>query len=116
MQKKIFLFTTVFSLVLSQVCFADEKSDAEAAITQAENMLAELNSMGGWVGPALLAKMEAENYLKMAKDAFDAGKYAEAKQYAEKSLKSAEKAAGLRAWSLLTGARLVQGGSGGIDT
>lgn len=115
MQKKIFLFTTVFSLVLSQVCFADEKSDAEAAITQAENMLAELNAMSGWVGPALLAKMEAENYLKMAKEAFDAGKYAEAKQYAEKSLEAAERAAGLRAWSMLTWARLVQGSRRGLD-
>jgi len=108
MKKKVILILAVFALVPG-TCFADEMSDAEAAIAEVESMLEDLNSMGAWFGPALVMKMEVEKYLEMAKESFDAGEYADALQHAEMALESAKKAVGLRAWSLLSGGRLVVG-------
>ena len=108
MKKKVILILAVFALVPG-TCFADEMSDAEAAIAEVESMLEDLDSMGAWFGPALVMKMKAEEYLEMAKESFDAGEYADALQHAEMALESAKRAVGLRAWSLLTGGRLVVG-------
>ncbi|MFQ6089254.1 MAG: hypothetical protein ACE5K0_10185 [Candidatus Methanofastidiosia archaeon] len=100
MKKRIVLLAS-FCLIFFETLAADEKSDAEALIVEAEAMVKKLNSLGPWVGPALVMKMEAERHLMLAKETFDAEKYTEAKNHAEMSLKYAEKALGLRAWSLL---------------
>jgi hypothetical protein len=107
--KKIYVLVVALCLILPQACLADEKADAEAAIAEAESLLEELNALGPWFGPALSLKMEAEKYLEMAKESFDAGKFSEALQHAEMAMESANGAQGLRAWLLLTRGRLVRG-------
>lgn len=100
MRKLVFVLMAVCLAVPSVV--ADEQSEAEAAIAEAEAVLEEMNSWGVWIGPALAAKMEAERYLEMAKESFDAGEYADALEYAAMALKYAQRAKGLRLWYLLT--------------
>ena len=100
MRKMVRVFMIVCLVVPSVL--ADEQSEAEAAITDVETALEEMNSWGVWVGPALAAKMEAENYLGMAKESFDAGEYADALQYAKIALQYIQRAKGLRLWYLLT--------------
>jgi hypothetical protein len=99
--KKIIAVFLVACLAVPSL-LADEQSDAEAAITEAEAVLEEMNSWGFWIGPALATKMEAEKYLEMAKESFDAGKYADALEYAKMALKYTQRAKGLRLWYLLT--------------
>lgn len=100
MRKMVIVFIAVCLAVPSVV--ADEQSEAEATITEVEAALEEMNSWGVWIGPALAAKMEAENYLEMAKESFDAGEYADALQYAKMALQYIQRAKGLRLWYLLT--------------
>ena len=109
MNKKLGVLVVALCLILPQACLADEKADAEAAIAEAEALLAELNALGPWVGPALTLKMEAEKYLEMAKESFDAGEYSEALQHAKMAIESANGAQGLRAWLLLIRSGLVRG-------
>lgn len=109
MKRKVGLLLAVWCLALPQTCLADEMSDAEAAVAEAESMLDMLNSMGSWFGPALIMKTEVENYLEMAKEAFEAGEYADALHYAEMALMQAKKAVGMRAWLLLTRQRCLGG-------
>lgn len=107
--KKVLLFVALIGVMVPSVCLADEMSDAQNAINEAESMLGSLNSMGFWFGPSAAMKMEAENQLQMAKDAFDAGNYGEALQYAMMALQYAQSALGLRVWSMLPGAGLLTG-------
>jgi hypothetical protein len=100
--KRVVLLLAAVCLAVPATCLADEMSDAEAAIAEAEALVEELNSMGLWIGPALAMKMKAEEYMKMAKESFDAGEYADALMYAEKAMEYAEIAKGLRLWYLLT--------------
>ena len=116
MKGKVILLLAIFSLAmpgLSLACPACSacQADAECAITEAETMLEELNSMGSWYGPALVMKMEAEKYLEMAKESCNAGEYTDAVSYAKKALEHAKKALGLRAWLLLTRSRLSGAGA-----
>jgi hypothetical protein len=101
--KRIIIIALLALLVFPQVCFADEKLDAQYAIDEAETLLETLNSMGYWVGPAGVLKMEAENQLQLAKDALSQGNCSSALQHAMLSLQYAKGAIGLRGWSLLPG-------------
>lgn len=110
------LLLAIFSLAMPGLTLACPacstcQADAECAITEAETMLEELNSVGSWYGPALVLKMEAEKYLEMAKESCDAGEYTAAMNYAEKALEHAKKALGLRAWLLLTRSKLSGAGA-----
>ena len=84
-------------------------SEAEAAINDAQSMLDTLNSMGFWFGPSAALKMEAENHLQMAKEAFEAGNYSEALQHAMMAMQYAHSALGLRGWSMLPGPKYPPG-------
>jgi hypothetical protein len=107
--KKILLVVVILGLIVPGVCLADEMSDAEDAINDAQSMLDSLNSMGFWFGPSAAMKMEAENYLEMAQDAFEAGNYEEALEYAQMALQYAQSALGLRGFSMLPGGGLITG-------
>jgi hypothetical protein len=107
--KKILLVVVILGLIVPGVCLADEMSDAEDAINDAQSMLDSLNSMGFWFGPSAAMKMEAENHLQMALDAFEAGNYSEALQYAQMALQYAQSALGLRGFSMLPGSGLITG-------
>jgi hypothetical protein len=100
--KKVLLLAAVLCVSLPGLCLADEMADAEAAIQEVEDLLEEMDSWGVWYGPSLAMKMEAEEYLKMAQEAFEAGDYAEAKEHADLALQTAQRAIGLRLWYLLT--------------
>ncbi|MBU6996665.1 MAG: hypothetical protein HXS41_07865 [Theionarchaea archaeon] len=100
MRKTAIVLITAFCLASLNVCLADEKSDAEAAIQEAEAFLAALNSRSPWIGPALVMKMEAEKYLQMAKEAFEAGDYSAAMDYAKMAMEYGRKAEGLRLYFL----------------
>jgi hypothetical protein len=108
MKKYIAIFVIV-GMILPGTCFADEMTDAQNAINEAESMLQTLNSMGFWFGPSAALKMEAENQLQMAQDAFEAGNYSEALQHAMVALQYAHGALGLRGWSLLPGPQYPPG-------
>lgn len=100
--KKLLLLVAVLCLSLPGVCLADEMADAEAAIQEVEDLLEDMDSWGVWYGPALEMKMEAEEHLKMAQEAFDNGEYTEAKKHADMAMSAAHQAIGLRFWYLLT--------------
>jgi hypothetical protein len=84
-------------------------SDAQDAINEAEALLQTLDSMGFWFGPSAAMKMEAENHLKMAQDAFGEGNYSEALQHAMMAMQYAHGALGLRGWSMLPGPQYPPG-------
>ena len=107
--KKALVFVILLGLTVPGVCLADEMSEAEAAINDAQSMLDTLNSMGFWFGPSAALKMEAENHLQMAQEAFEAGNYSEALQHAQLALQYAQGALGLRGFSMLPGSSLVTG-------
>ncbi|MGD2248100.1 MAG: hypothetical protein PVF58_06810 [Candidatus Methanofastidiosia archaeon] len=100
--KKVLILVAVLCLSVPGLCLADEMADAEAAIKEVEDLLEEMDSWGVWYGPSLAMKMEAEEHLKMAQEAFEAGDYAEAKKHADIALQTARQAIGLRLWYLLT--------------
>jgi HEPN domain-containing protein len=56
-------------------------------------------------------KMEAEKQLQMAKDAFEAGNYSEAMDYAKMAVEYGKKAEGLRLYFLLSIPRGMTGSS-----
>jgi hypothetical protein len=101
MRKIAIILVIAFCLASLNVCLADEKSDAEAAIQEAEAYLEKLNSLGPWIGPALALKMEAEKQLEMAKEAFEADNYSVAIDHAKMAMKYGKKAEGLRFYFLL---------------
>ena len=107
--KKFVALVIIVGMILPGTCLADEMSDAQNAIYDAESMLGSLNSMGCWFGPSAAMKMEAENHLKMAQDAFEAGNYSEALQHAMMALQFAHSALGLRGWSMLPGPQYPSG-------
>jgi hypothetical protein len=107
MKMRIFLFFVVLILILAQVSSADEKSDAEAVIAAAKSIMDNLHGLGPWIGPALIMKTMAENYLALAQEAFDAGNYGSAKEHAAMALNYANKALGLRAYNLMIRSRVI---------
>jgi hypothetical protein len=115
MRKVAIVLVIAFCLASLNMCLADEKSDAEAAIQEAEAYLAKLNSLSPWIGPALAMKMEAEKQLQMAKDAFEAGNYSEAMGYAKMAMEYGKKAEGLRLYFLLYIYRGMTGSNGHLD-
>lgn len=113
MKRPMLLLAVVCCLILPEVS-ADEKSEAEAAISEAEAMLDTLGSWGSWIGPALAMKTKAETSLSMAKESFEAGEYTKALEYAEMALQYAKRAKGMRAWLLLPGPGYVVGSTARI--
>ncbi|MGC1121645.1 MAG: hypothetical protein WBA22_11185 [Candidatus Methanofastidiosia archaeon] len=111
MRKTAIVLVTALCLASLNMCLADEKSDAEAAIQEAEAYLEKLNSQGPWIGPALIMKMEAEKQLEMAKEAFEAGNYSEAIDHAKMVMEYGKKAEGLRLYFLLSVPRKMTGSS-----
>jgi len=107
--KKFVLVIAIVGLSLPVTCFADEMSDAQDAINEAESLLQTMNSMGFWFGPSAALKMEAENHLQMAKEAFEEGNYSEALQHAMMAMQYAHSALGLRGWSMLPGPKYTPG-------
>ncbi|MBU7043179.1 MAG: hypothetical protein HXS47_06260 [Theionarchaea archaeon] len=107
--KKLIAVLVILGLILPTACVADEMSDAQDAINEAESLLEAMNSMGFWFGPSAALKMEAENHLQMAKEAFEAGNYSEALQHALMALQYGHGAMGLRGWSMLPGPQYPPG-------
>jgi hypothetical protein len=107
MKMRIFLFSVVLILILAKVSSADEKSDAGTSIAAAKSIMDKLHGLGPWIGPALTMKTMAENYLALAQEAFDAGNYGGAREHAAMALTYANKALGLRAYSLLIRSRVI---------
>ncbi|MBU7014161.1 MAG: hypothetical protein HXS52_05005 [Theionarchaea archaeon] len=101
MRRTAIVLVVALCLASLNVCVADEKSDAEAAVQEAQAYLETLNSHSPWIGPALTMKMEAEKYLQMAKEALEAGNYSEAMDFAKMAMEYGRKAEGLRFYFLL---------------